>query len=56
MQVLGRASRRPSESDEPGTCVPHDYRESDLTLAEEDVTRMPSDCDDERHPATGRAA
>ena len=55
-RVLGRASRRPSESNEPGTSVPPDYREPDLTLTEEDVTQTPSGCDDERHPATGRAA
>ena len=55
-RVLGRASRRPSESNEPGTSVPPDCREPDLTLTEEDVTQTPSGCDDERHPATGRAA
>ena len=55
-RVLGRASRRPSESDNLGTCVPRDYRDPDLTLTEEDVTQTPRGCDDERHPATGRAA
>ena len=55
-RVLGRASRRPSESNESGTRVPRDYRDPDLTLTEEDVTQTPSGCDDERHPATGQAA
>ena len=45
-----------SDGDEPGTCVPRNYREPDMTLVEEDVTRTPSSRDDERHPASGQAA
>jgi len=48
--------QKASESHNLGTCVPRIYREPDMTLEEEDETQTPSSRDDERRPATGRAA
>ena len=51
----GRASRKPPRAT-TRNCVPRNYREPDMTLEEEDETQTPSSRDDERRPATGRAA